>query len=92
MIKSFRCKKSEKLFSDLDVPAFRSFSRQARRRILYLDQAVSVDDLRVPPSNMLETLGGTRKGQWSIRINKKWRIYFRWEDGHAYDVVITDYH
>jgi len=76
----------------MDVPAFRALERQARRRLMYLNQAVSLDDLRVPPSNMLEALRGDRKGQYSIRINKKWRICFRWENGHAYDVEITDYH
>jgi proteic killer suppression protein len=92
MIKSFACKKTEKLFNDIDVAAFRSFANQARRRLLYLDQAINVDDLRAPPSNRLETLVGKRKGQWSIRINKKWRVCFRWNNGHAYDVEISDYH
>jgi len=59
---------------------------------MYLNQAVSLDDLRVPPSNMLEALRGDRKGRYSIRINKKWRICFHWKNGHANDVEITDYH
>jgi len=57
-----------------------------------MNQAVSLDDLRVPPSNMFEALRGDRKGQYNIRINKKWRICFRWKNGHAHDVEITDYH
>jgi len=76
----------------MDVPAFRGFERQARRRLLYLHQAASLDDLRVPPSNMLEALKGNRKGRYSIRINRQWRICFRWIGGHALDVEITDYH
>jgi proteic killer suppression protein len=91
VIKSFRCKKTAKLFGDKDVPSFRAFERQARRRLLYLNQVISLDDLRIPPSNHLEALKGDRKEQFSIRINKKWRICFTWQDGHAFDVEITDY-
>jgi proteic killer suppression protein len=57
-----------------------------------LDGAEKLDDLRVPPGNQLEKLGGNRKGQYSIRINDKWRICFRWEKGDAFDVEIVDYH
>jgi len=92
VIKSFRCKKTAKLFADMDVPAFRAFERQARRRLLYLNQAIVLDDLRIPPSNHLEALKEDRKRQFSIRINKQWRICFSWQDGHAFDVEITDYH
>ncbi len=80
------------LFADMDAPRFRAFERQARRRLLYLNQAVSLEDLRVPPSNHLEALKGSRKGQYSIRVNKQWRICFKWQRGHAFDVEITDYH
>jgi len=76
----------------MDVPAFQAFERQARRRLLYLNQAIVLDDLRIPPSNHLEALKGDRKGQFSIRINKQWRICFSWQDGYAFDVEITDYH
>ena len=92
MIKSFKCKKSQVLFDDLSVAEFRAIERQARRRLLYLNQAVSLDDLRVPPSNHLEALKGDRKGQFSIRINMQWRICFRWENGDVHDVEIVDYH
>jgi len=74
------------------VRDFKAFERQARRRLLYLNQAVSLDDLCVPPSNHLEALSGNRKGQFSIRINKQWRICFRWDDGAACNVEIVDYH
>lgn len=57
-----------------------------------VDAAASTTDLRVPPGNRLEKLQGDRLGQWSIRINEQWRICFRFEQGHAYDVEIVDYH
>jgi proteic killer suppression protein len=80
------------LFNDLDVPGLRSIERVARRKLLYLGQARSLDDLKVPPGNRLEALKGDRKGQFSIRINDQWRLCFRWKDGDSYDVEITDYH
>jgi len=64
----------------------------ALRKLALLDAAESLDDLRVPPGNRLEKLRGGRKGQYSIRINNQWRVCFRWEDGDADDVEITDYH
>jgi len=57
-----------------------------------LNAAASLDDLRVPPANRLEALKGSRKGQFSIRINDQWRICFRWNDGDVHDVEIVDYH
>ena len=92
MIRTFRDAKTEDLFNDHDVPRFRSIERAARRRLLYLHSARSLDDLRVPPGNRLETLRGDRKGQYSIRVNDQWRICFSWKNGDAYDVEITDYH
>ena len=62
------------------------------RKLLLIDTAESVDDLLIPPGNQLEKLTGDRAGQWSIRINKQWRICFKWVDGNAMDVEITDYH
>ena len=64
----------------------------ARRKLRMLNNAVSLDDLRVPPANRLEALKGDRKGQHSIRINDQWRVCFRWKDGDAFDVEIVDYH
>lgn len=64
----------------------------ALRKLALLDAAESLDDLRVPPGSRLEKLRGDRKGQYSIRINNQWRVCFRWEDGDADDVEITDYH
>lgn len=92
MIKSFRDRNTERLFSDIDVLRFRSFERVARRKLLYLHRARRLGDLRRPPNNRLEALRGNRKGQFSIRINDRWRICFRWKAGDATDVEIVDYH
>lgn len=92
MIRSFRSRDTEILFTDLDVPRFRSFERIARRKLLYLHRAKSLQDLQVPPGNRLEALKGDRKGQHSIRINDKWRICFAWQQGDVYGVEIVDYH
>jgi proteic killer suppression protein len=64
----------------------------ARRKLRMLAAATTLETLRVPPNNRLEQLKGDRAGQWSIRINDQWRICFRWENGNAHDVEITDYH
>jgi toxin HigB-1 len=61
-------------------------------RLTQLHAATAVDDLRQPPSNRLEALSGDRAGQWSIRINDRWRVCFRFAAGHAHDVEIVDYH
>ena len=64
----------------------------ALRKLVILDAAESLDDLRVPPGNRLEKLKGDRKGQYSIRVNDQWRICFVWSEGDADDVEIADYH
>jgi proteic killer suppression protein len=92
MIRSFHCKDTETLFNDRNVKRFRSIERVARRKLLYLHRAIKLQDLRVPPGNRLEALKGSRKGQYSIRINDQWRICFRWKNGDALDVEIVDYH
>lgn len=92
MIRSFRSRDTEALFADVDVPRFRAFERIARRKLLYLHRARSLEDLRRPPGNRLEALKGDRKGQHSIRINDRWRVCFVWTGGDAYDVEIVDYH
>ena len=61
-------------------------------RLLQLNAAIRIEDLRLPPSNRLEPLRGDRAGQWSIRINAQWRVCFRFENGDALDVEIVDYH
>lgn len=92
MIKSFRCKETQKLYDGSKTRKFDS--RILDRALVKLDQLASadaLDDLRVPPSNHLESLTNDRKGQYSIRINRQWRICFKWENG-AHNVEITDYH
>ena len=71
---------------------FRAIERAARRKLLYLHRARTLEDLKAPPGNRLELLRGDRKGQYSIRINDQWRICFAWRDGDVYDVEIVDYH
>lgn len=92
MIRSFRSKETEALFADVEVPRFQALERTARRKLLYLHRARSLQDLLVPPGNRLEALKGDRKGQHSIRINDQWRICFVWKSGDAYGVEIVDYH
>ena len=93
MIKGFRDKETEKVFAREWTKAISvSVRRLAYRKLLVLDAAERLEDLRVPPGNQLEKLSGDRKGQHSIRINKQWRICFRWHEGDAFDVEITNYH
>jgi proteic killer suppression protein len=93
MIKTFRDKESEKIFNrQLSGKLPSDIQRTARRKLVILDAVLELNDLRIPPGNRLEALKGDRKGQHSIRINEKWRICFKWSDGDAYDVEITDYH
>ncbi len=92
MIRSFKCADTEELFHDILVPRFRAIERPARRKLLYLHRARTLDDLKQPPGNRLEALKGNRKGQYSIRINDQWRLCFKWSDGDVHDVEIVDYH
>ena len=92
MIKSFKCKDTEALFHDEVVPRFRAIERAARRKLLYLNQARTLTDLRVPPGNHLEALKGSRAGQHSIRVNDQWRICFQWSATGPSAIEIVDYH
>jgi proteic killer suppression protein len=92
MIISFKCKDTEKLASGRRVRRFVNFERAALRKIRQLQAASQLDDLKVPPGNMLEPLSGDRRGQHSIRINKQLRVCFRWSKAGAEDVEIVDYH
>jgi proteic killer suppression protein len=65
---------------------------RAAMRLTQVNAATRVEDLRLPPSNQLEPLKGAHKGQWSIRVNDQWRVYFRFDKGDAFDVEIVDYH
>jgi proteic killer suppression protein len=64
----------------------------ARRKLRMIAAATTLETLKIPPNNRLEPLKGDRNGQWSIRINDKWRICFKWQNSNAYEVEITDYH
>jgi proteic killer suppression protein len=93
MIRSFRDPETERVFRrERTGRISRTLQRAALRKLLILDAAETVNDLRVPPGNRLEKLVGDRAGQYSIRVNDQWRICFRWSNGHAFDVEITDYH
>jgi proteic killer suppression protein len=93
MIVSFQCRETEKIFQ-------RRFSRKlpqdmqrvAMRKLWQVDAALLLEDLRVPPGNNLEALRGNRNGQYSIRINRQYRVCFRWEGNNAHAVEIVDYH
>jgi proteic killer suppression protein len=93
MIKTFADKETQALFitgKSKRLPS--DVIPRAIRRLEYINYATDLNDLRVPPSNRLHALKGDRKGQHSISINEQWRICFRYVDGDAYDVEITDYH
>lgn len=93
MIGTFADKRTKAVFDDVPAKGLgRDVRRSARKKLLMLNRAVGLNDLRVPPGNRLEALGRDRAGQHSIRINDQWRICFLWRDGDAYDVEITDYH
>lgn len=93
MITSFCCKETEKIFHGTFSARLPSdIQRVARRKLLLIDAAATLVFLRVPPNNKLEWLTGDREGQLSIRINKQWRICFRWNEGNTSDVEIVDYH
>jgi len=93
MIKTFKCKETEKIFR-------REYSRKlphnvqgvAFRKLRMIDRSRTLNDLKIPPANMLEKLSGKRKGQYSIRINDQWRICFEWVDNNALRVEVVDYH
>ena len=92
MIRSFRCRETEKIFRRQISRKFQPVARVAKRKLDHLDSATSLWDLAGLPGNRLEALTGDRSGQHSIRINDQWRLCFRWKDGKAQDVEIVDYH
>jgi len=92
VISSFRCAQTQTLFETGRAKRFRSIMRVATRRLAQLDAAETLDFLRSPPGNRLEKLSGNRAGQYSIRINQQWRVYFRWTASGPADVEIVDYH
>ena len=92
MIKSFRTKDTEELFHLGHVRKWSSIERPALRKLVQLNLAQTLSDMRAPPGNRLELLHGDRAGQWSIRINDQFRICFRWTPHGPEDVEIVDYH
>lgn len=93
MIKSFSCKETEKIWNNTfskKLPT--AIQRNGLIKLRLVNAAATLDFLRVPPGNQIEALKGNRKGQHSVRINKQWRICFKWKDGHAEDLEICDYH
>ena len=92
MIRSYRDRRTERFAAGERVPQFEPFRRQAEKRLRLLEAATTLGDLAALPGNRLEALRGDRRGQHSIRINNQYRICFRWEDGHADQVEVTDYH
>ena len=93
MIRNFVDREAEKVWAGTPSRRLPSdIQNVARRKLRMLNNAVSLDDLRIPPANRLEALKGDRRGRHSIRINDQWRICFRWNEGDAHDVEIVDYH
>jgi proteic killer suppression protein len=92
VIKSFRCRETEKLFHRERSKRFQSIERTARRKLELLNAAKELRELAQPPNNRLEALKKERAGQHAIRVNDQWRVCFVWRDGNAYEVEIVDYH
>jgi len=93
VIECFACKETAKVFlgeRSRKLPG--AIQARALMKLRQLHRTVSIEQLRLPPSNRLETLSGNLAGFWSIRVNQQWRIVFRWAEGKASDVQITDYH
>ena len=93
MIKSFTCKETEKIWNGIQskkLPA--DIQNVARRKLRMINNSQNINDLRIPPANHLEKLSGNLEGLHSIRINRQWRIIFRWENDNAFELEIIDYH
>ena len=92
MIRSFRDAETEKIFRQQFSKKLHGVEKIALRKLFHLNRATTLRDLALLPGNRLEALEGSRKGQYSIRINDQYRICFGWNEGDAFDVEITDYH
>jgi len=93
VIKTFANKQTAAIFQAERVRRIDiNIQRKTLMKLQQLDAATTLDDMLVPPGNKLEALSGDRKGQHSVRVNRQWRICFKWKDGHAYDVEFCDYH
>lgn len=93
MIKSFKCKETEKIFNGIFSKKMPSeILKRSLRKLKELNRSKCISDLKMPPANFLEKLSGDRAGQYSIRINQQYRICFEWTDNNAHNVEIVDYH
>ncbi|MDZ7724843.1 MAG: type II toxin-antitoxin system RelE/ParE family toxin [candidate division KSB1 bacterium] len=93
MIKSFKCKETNKIFNrEYSKKLPHNIQKVAFSKLRIINRAYILNDLKMPPGNRLELLHGDREGQYSIRINNQWRIWFKWIDHDAIDVEIVDYH
>ena len=92
MIQNFKSKKTKQLYEGKRIAQFQAFAGQAQKRLRVLDAADTLEALKMLPSNRLKALEGNRKGQYSIRINDRWRICFKWGDAGPEKVEIVDYH
>ena len=92
MIKSFKCKETEKIYYREGSKKFANIQKIALRKLMMIKAATDLNDLKVPPGNCLEKLKRDRNSQHSIRINDQWRICFEWKNKDAHNVEIVDYH
>lgn len=93
MIKTFKCKETQKIYNrEFSKKLPHDIHRNAYKKLLMIESSTDVNDFKVPPANRLEKLSSDRVGQYSIRINKQYRICFSWENGFAFDIEIVDYH
>ena len=93
MIINFKCKETEKIYDgivSLELPG--DIQHVARRKLRVMNNAKKLNDLMIPPGNCFEALKEQRKGEYSIRVNRQWRICFLWKNNHVCDVKIEDYH
>ena len=96
MIQSFVDKRTADIFREHDTRDARQIPKElwriVQRKLKMLDVAARIDDLESPPGNRLKALRGPLTGRYSIRVNDQYRVTFRWENGHAFEVAVEDYH
>jgi len=93
MIINFKCKETERIWKgNVSLKFPHDIQNVARRKLRMLANAKKLSDLMIPPNNRLEALKGQRNDEYSIRINKQWRLCFKWASNHAHEVKIEDYH